>query len=127
MARANKTLQNSSPRAAETNGSATPTGGRTAEVSRDTKETQLRVAVNLDGQSQCTCTIPVPFFCHMMDLFARHSLIDLEITGNGDVEIDAHHTVEDVGIVLGQAVKSAPGDRAGIERYGEAYVPMEET
>lgn len=100
---------------------------RTAEIKRETKETQLRVRVNLDGSGKCQCDLGVPFFAHMMDLFARHALLDLEITGKGDTEIDYHHTVEDAGITLGQAVKLALGDKSGIERYGEAYVPMEET
>jgi imidazoleglycerol-phosphate dehydratase len=100
---------------------------RRADVSRDTNETQLRVRVDLDGSGKCSCTLDVPFFAHMMDLFARHALIDLTIEGRGDIQIDAHHTVEDAGIVLGQAVKQALGDRAGIERYGEASIPMEES
>lgn len=100
---------------------------RTAETSRETKETHIRVRVNLDGSGNCSCSLPVPFFAHMMDLFAKHSLIDVLLEGRGDVEIDAHHTVEDAGITLGQAVKEALGDRSGIERYGEAYVPMEES
>jgi imidazoleglycerol-phosphate dehydratase len=100
---------------------------RTAEVTRKTKETQIQVRIDLDGTGACKCTVPVPFFAHMMDLFAKHSLIDVTIEGTGDVEIDAHHTVEDVGITLGSALKQALGDRAGIERYGEAYVPMEES
>jgi imidazoleglycerol-phosphate dehydratase len=108
-------------------GGAAQNGKRQAQVRRETKETQLQVSVNLDGSGECVCTVPVPFFGHMMDLFARHALIDLRIEGKGDIEIDAHHTVEDVGITLGQAVKQALGDRAGIERYGEAYVPMEES
>lgn len=104
-----------------------PNTARTAELSRDTYETQLKVRVNLDGSGQCVCDLGVPFFAHMMNLLARHALIDVELTGKGDIEIDAHHTVEDAGITLGQAVKAALGDRAGIERYGEAYIPMEET
>lgn len=100
---------------------------RTAEVSRDTAETSIRAQVNLDGTGQCTCDLGVPFFAHMMNLLARHALIDISLTGKGDLEIDAHHTVEDAGITLGQALRQALGDRAGIERYGEAYVPMEET
>lgn len=100
---------------------------RTAKIDRDTNETQLSARVNLDGTGQCTCDVGVPFFAHMLNLFARHALIDIELTGKGDVEIDDHHTVEDAGITLGQAVKAALGDRAGIERYGEATIPMEET
>lgn len=100
---------------------------RTGEISRDTSETQLNVRVNLDGTGKCICDVNVPFFAHMLNLLARHALIDIELTGKGDIEIDAHHTVEDAGIVLGQAVRAALGDRTGIQRYGEAYVPMEET
>lgn len=100
---------------------------RVAEVRRDTKETQLAVRVNLDGKGVFAGSVGVPFFEHMLDLFTRHALVDLELKGKGDLQIDAHHTVEDVGIVLGQAVRQALGDRAGIERYGEAYVPMEES
>jgi imidazoleglycerol-phosphate dehydratase len=99
---------------------------RQAAVRRATNETQIAVTVDLDGTGKFKSTLGVPFFEHMLDLFTRHALIDLTITGKGDLEIDSHHTVEDVGITLGQAVKEALGDRAGIERYGEAYVPMEE-
>lgn len=105
-----------------------PSGAsRTAELSRETSETSISAKVNLDGTGKCTCDLGVPFFAHMMNLLARHALMDIELTGKGDVYIDAHHTVEDAGITLGQAIKQALGDRAGIERYGEAYVPMEET
>lgn len=100
---------------------------RTGEVTRETSETAITGKVNLDGTGKCVCDLGVPFFSHMMNLFARHALIDIELTGKGDVQIDAHHTVEDAGITLGQVIKTALGDRAGIERYGEAYVPMEET
>lgn len=100
---------------------------RQADVRRETKETQITVRVNLEGSGESSCELGVPFFAHMIDLFARHALIDLHISGKGDVEIDAHHTVEDAGITLGQAVKQALGSREGIERYGEAYVPMEES
>jgi imidazoleglycerol-phosphate dehydratase len=100
---------------------------RIAEVRRETKETQLVVHINLDGKGKFTGSVGVPFFEHMLELFARHALLDLEIQGRGDLHVDAHHTVEDVGIVLGQAVRQALGERAGIERYGEAYVPMEES
>jgi imidazoleglycerol-phosphate dehydratase len=99
---------------------------RKAHLRRDTKETQLRVSLNVDGEGKFSGRLGVPFFEHMMDLFARHSLMDIEVDGRGDLEVDAHHTVEDVGIVLGQALKAAVGDKKGIERYGEAYVPMEE-
>lgn len=100
---------------------------RVGEVSRVTKETHIRVRVDLDGAGRFTGGVGVPFFEHMLDLFARHALIDLSVDGRGDLHIDAHHTVEDTGIVFGQALRQALGDRAGIERYGEAYVPMEET
>jgi len=100
---------------------------RRAEVSRKTGETQISVSLNLDGTGQCKCELNVPFFAHMMNLLARHALMDIEISGKGDVEIDAHHTVEDAGITLGLAFRQAIGDRAGIERYGEAFVPMEES
>lgn len=103
------------------------TSARKGELTRETSETTITAKVNLDGTGQCVCELGVPFFAHMMNLFARHSLIDIELTGKGDVHIDAHHTVEDAGITLGQVIKTALGDRAGIERYGEAYVPMEET
>jgi imidazoleglycerol-phosphate dehydratase len=100
---------------------------RVGEFRRETKETQLFVRVDLDGTGQFRGSVGVPFFEHMLDLFTRHALIDLELEGKGDLHIDAHHTVEDVGIVLGNALRQALGDRAGIERYGEAYVPMEES
>jgi imidazoleglycerol-phosphate dehydratase len=107
--------------------SETSAEGRTADVKRSTKETQISVHLNLDGTGECRCELNVPFFSHMINLLARHALMDIDITGTGDVEIDAHHTVEDAGITLGQAFRQALGDRAGIERYGEAYVPMEES
>ena len=102
-------------------------GQRVASLTRKTSETSITAKVNLDGTGQCKCELDVPFFSHMMNLLARHALMDIELTGKGDVYIDAHHTVEDAGITLGLAIKEALGDRAGIERYGEAYVPMEET
>lgn len=105
----------------------TPKSERTAEIHRKTNETDIKVRVNLDGSGKSSCTLGVPFFAHMIDLFARHALMDIEISGSGDIDIDAHHTVEDAGITLGLAIREALGDRAGIERYGEAYVPMEET
>lgn len=100
---------------------------RFAEVVRETKETQLRLRLNLDGEGKYQGALGIPFFEHMLDLLARHALIDLEIEGKGDIHVDAHHTVEDVGIVLGQALRVALTDKSGIERYGEAYVPMEES
>jgi imidazoleglycerol-phosphate dehydratase len=99
---------------------------RTADVTRNTKETQIRVAVNLDGTGQAKLATGIGFFDHMLDQIARHGLIDLEIEAKGDLHIDGHHTVEDVGITLGQAVAQAVGDKAGITRYGHAYVPLDE-
>ena len=99
---------------------------RTAEVIRNTNETQIRVAINLDGTGQQRLATGVPFLDHMLDQIARHGLIDLDIEAKGDLHIDAHHTVEDVGITLGQAVFQAMGDKKGIRRYGHAYVPLDE-
>ena len=99
---------------------------RIAEVTRNTNETQIRVAINLDGTGAQKLNTGVPFLDHMLDQIARHGLIDLEIEAKGDLHIDAHHTVEDVGITLGQAVAKAIGDRKGIRRYGHAYVPLDE-
>jgi imidazoleglycerol-phosphate dehydratase len=99
---------------------------RIAAVSRNTNETQIRVAINLDGTGQQKLNTGVPFLDHMLDQIARHGLIDLEIEAVGDLHIDAHHTVEDVGITLGQAFAQAVGDKKGIRRYGHAYVPLDE-
>jgi imidazoleglycerol-phosphate dehydratase len=99
---------------------------RTAEVVRNTKETQIRVAVNLDGTGKNSLASGMPFLDHMLDQIARHGLIDLEVQCKGDLEIDAHHSVEDIGITLGQAVAKAVGDKKGIGRYGHAYVPLDE-
>ncbi len=99
---------------------------RIAEVARNTQETQVRVAINLDGTGVQKLNTGVPFLDHMLDQIARHGLIDLDIEAKGDLHIDAHHTVEDVGITLGQAVFKAIGDRKGIRRYGHAYVPLDE-
>ena len=99
---------------------------RKAEVVRDTSETKIRVALNLDGTGQQKLDTGVPFLDHMLDQIARHGLIDLDISAKGDLHIDAHHTVEDVGITLGQAVAQAIGDKTGIRRYGHAYVPLDE-
>jgi imidazoleglycerol-phosphate dehydratase len=99
---------------------------RSAEVVRNTNETQIRIAVNLDGSGKQNLNTGVPFLDHMLDQIARHGLIDLDIEAKGDLHIDAHHTVEDVGITLGQAVAKAVGDKKGIRRYGHAYVPLDE-
>jgi imidazoleglycerol-phosphate dehydratase len=99
---------------------------RIAEVTRNTNETQIRVAINLDGTGVQRLDTGVPFLDHMLDQIARHGLIDLDIEARGDLHIDAHHTVEDVGITLGQALARAIGDKKGIRRYGHAYVPLDE-
>lgn len=99
---------------------------RTAEVTRNTAETQISVRVNLDGTGRAKLATGIGFFDHMLDQIARHGLIDLEIDARGDLHIDGHHTVEDVGITLGQAVYQAVGDKKGIRRYGHAYVPLDE-
>ena len=102
------------------------TAQRTAEISRQTRETKVKLSLNLDGTGKGSCETGVGFFDHMLDLLARHSLIDLTVQAEGDLEVDAHHTVEDVGIVLGQAIKESLGDRRGIARYGHAYAPLDE-
>ena len=99
---------------------------RQASVERDTLETQIQVSVNLDGTGVCKLDTGVPFLEHMLDQVARHGLIDLNIKAKGDLHIDAHHTVEDIGITLGQAFTKAIGDKKGIVRYGHAYVPLDE-
>ncbi|HTN27746.1 MAG TPA: imidazoleglycerol-phosphate dehydratase HisB [Burkholderiales bacterium] len=99
---------------------------RTAEVERSTKETKIRVRVDLDGTGRARLASGIPFLDHMLDQVARHSMIDLEIEAKGDLEIDAHHTVEDIGITLGQAFAKAIGDKAGVRRFGHAYVPLDE-
>ena len=99
---------------------------RTAEVSRDTAETQITVSVNLDGHGQSELSTGIGFFDHMLDQVARHGLIDLFVRCEGDLHIDGHHSVEDVGITLGQAVRKAVGDKRGITRYGHSYVPLDE-
>ena len=100
--------------------------GRRAEVSRDTLETQISVALDLDGSGKATLETGLPFLEHMLDQIARHGMIDLTIRAAGDLHIDAHHTVEDIGITLGQAFAKAVGDKKGIQRYGHAYVPLDE-
>jgi imidazoleglycerol-phosphate dehydratase len=99
---------------------------RKASVSRDTAETRIAVSVNLDGTGQQNLQTGVPFLDHMLDQIARHGMIDLEVKADGDLHIDAHHTVEDIGITLGQAIARAVGDKKGICRYGHAYVPLDE-
>ena len=99
---------------------------RTAEVTRNTAETRIRVKVNLDGTGEARLSTGIGFFDHMLDQIARHGLIDLDIEAQGDLHIDGHHTVEDVGITLGQAFHQAVGDKKGIRRYGHAYVPLDE-
>ena len=103
----------------------TPTP-RTASVQRDTKETQIHVRLNLDGSGESRLSTGIGFFDHMLDQVARHGLIDLDIEAKGDLHIDGHHTVEDVGITLGQAIAAAVGDKKGLRRYGHAYVPLDE-
>jgi imidazoleglycerol-phosphate dehydratase len=100
---------------------------RTAKISRQTKETKIKLSLDLDGSGKTTTDTGVGFFDHMLDLLGRHSLIDLSVEAHGDLKVDAHHTVEDVGIVLGQALDKALGDKRGIQRYGWALVPMDET
>ena len=99
---------------------------RTAEVERKTKETQIRVRVDLDGTGRARLASGVPFLDHMLDQVARHGMIDLDLEAKGDLEIDAHHTVEDIGITFGQAFARAIGDKAGVRRFGHAYVPLDE-
>ncbi len=101
-------------------------GARVAHVQRNTSETQVGVRVNLDGTGQACLSTGIGFFDHMLDQIARHGLIDLDIQAKGDLHIDGHHTVEDVGITLGQAFAQAVGDKKGIRRYGHAYVPLDE-
>jgi imidazoleglycerol-phosphate dehydratase len=99
---------------------------RQAQVTRDTRETQITVKINLDGSGRAKLASGVPFLDHMLDQIARHGLVDLEVKARGDLHIDAHHTVEDIGITLGQALAKAVGDKKGVRRYGHAYVPLDE-
>ena len=100
---------------------------RRSQITRNTSETQIELTLSLDGTGERKIDTPVPFFNHMLDAFSRHGLFDLQVRARGDVEVDAHHTVEDVGICLGQAFREALGDRAGIARFGDATIPMDET
>ena len=99
---------------------------RSATVERNTLETQIQVSINLDGTGQCKLDTGLPFLEHMLDQVARHGLVDIDIKAKGDLHIDAHHTVEDIGITLGQAFAKAVGDKKGVRRYGRAYVPLDE-
>ena len=101
--------------------------GRHATIDRKTSETQITVELEIDGIGNSDIRTKIPFFDHMLTLFARHGLLDLKVTANGDIDVDLHHTVEDVGIALGQAFARALGDKRGIRRYGWAYLPMDET
>lgn len=100
---------------------------RTASQQRDTAETKIKLSLNLDGTGESKIATGIPFFDHMLTLFSRHSLIDLEVSVDGDVEVDFHHTVEDTGIVIGECMRTALGNKAGIRRYGHCYLPMDET
>lgn len=100
---------------------------RTAEVNRDTKETKIKVGLNLDGSGNADIKTGLAFFDHMLEQIAKHALFDLKLHCDGDLEIDAHHTVEDCGLALGEAIKQALGDKRGVRRFGHAYVPMDET
>lgn len=102
------------------------TQARTASVVRNTSETQIELTINLDGTGQAELSTGLPFFEHMLTQIARHGLIDIHIQATGDLEVDAHHMVEDVGIVLGQALNEAAADKSGLTRYGHAYVPLDE-
>lgn len=99
---------------------------RQARVERKTKETEVAIVLNVDGTGSAKVATPIPFFSHMLQAWSKHGLLDLAVEATGDVEVDIHHTVEDVGIVLGQALREALGDRKGIVRYGAAWVPMDE-
>jgi len=100
---------------------------RQARVERKTKETEIALHLNIDGTGASKVQTPIPFFSHMLEAWSKHGLVDLAVEAQGDVEVDQHHTVEDVGIVLGQAIRQALGDKRGIVRFGTAFVPMDET
>ncbi len=100
---------------------------RTARIERKTHETNISIELNIDGAGESAIATQIPFFDHMLTLFARHSLVDLKVKADGDIDVDLHHTVEDTGIALGQAFARALGDKRGIRRYGSAYLPMDET
>lgn len=100
---------------------------RTAQIHRKTGETDIRIDLNVDGRGKSIIATKIPFFDHMLTLFTRHSLVDLQVNTDGDIEVDFHHSVEDTGIALGQAFTKALGDKKGIRRYGSAYLPMDET
>lgn len=100
---------------------------RTAQVERCTRETRIRLSIDLDGSGKGSVCTSIPFLDHMLDLLARHGLFDLTVEAVGDIDIDFHHTVEDIGIVLGQAIREALGDKSGIRRYGQSTIPMDET
>src|SRR5215813_4709292 len=100
---------------------------RSADISRKTAETEVTLRLVIDGSGQRTVETPLPFFNHMLDAFARHGLFDLAVDATGDIEVDGHHTVEDVGLALGMAFKQALGERRGLVRYGDATIPMDET
>src|SRR6266702_2279658 len=125
MARGRKTMPKKTGRVLATAGTSVKSG-RSASIKRTTKETDIEVAVNLDGKGVSNISTGVGFFDHMLDLLARHSRIDITVKAKGDLHIDHHHTTEDVGIALGQAVKQALGDMKGITRYADVHVPMDE-
>ncbi len=100
---------------------------RSANIERNTKETQIKLSINLDGTGQCELNTPIPFLNHMLEQICRHGLIDMHIDAKGDVDIDDHHTVEDIGICLGEVLFEALGNKSGIVRYGHAYVPLDES
>ncbi len=100
--------------------------GRTASVNRQTRETDINLCLNIDGTGKAAIRTGIPFFDHMLELLARHGLMDLDLQARGDLQVDGHHTVEDVGIVLGTALRQAMGDRQGVNRYGHAVIPMDE-